>query len=209
MKQNNDNYNSRRFFSGLSSMRNVYSSWQTCIVYLTLICSMLTVSVTAMAAEKISSEARIKAAYIYNFMRFTRCPSEDSKSNNVCVYGYKDDYDAAFRAMTTLRKAGKAIGIRFVDIDNELPDLNKCQIIFVTSAAISKTSTVLTYIKDSHSLTVGESDQFLEQGGMVNFIRRGNKIRFEINVTAYEMADLKISSKVLRIADRLLKENKI
>lgn len=40
---------------------------------------------------------------------------------------------------------------------------------------------------------------------MINFLRIGNKIRFEINIDAYEKAKLKVSSKVLRIAERLIK----
>ncbi len=200
-KVKNDYCNSCRFSCGLFSMLNA------CVFYLSLICNLLTVSVNAQAAEKEYSEAKIKSAYIYNFLRFTKWPSDVSKASDVCVYGHMNDYAAAFSAMATIRKAGKPLDIKFVNINNKLQELNKCQIIFITSAAVSKTSTILAYTKNSHSLTVGESDQFLEQGGMVNFIRKGNKIRFEINVNAYELAELKISSKVLRIAERLIKVN--
>jgi hypothetical protein len=51
-------------------------------------------------------------------------------------------------------------------------------------------------------LTVAEMDRFTETGGMINFIRQGNKIRFQINKVAAKSAGLKISSKLLSLASR-------
>jgi hypothetical protein len=50
-------------------------------------------------------------------------------------------------------------------------------------------------------LTVGESDQFIENGGMINFIIQGQKIRFKINAELARNAGLKISSKLLSLAE--------
>jgi hypothetical protein len=49
---------------------------------------------------------------------------------------------------------------------------------------------------------VGETDRFIETGGMINFVAEGNKIRFQINEVAAESAGLKISSKLLSLASR-------
>jgi len=50
-------------------------------------------------------------------------------------------------------------------------------------------------------MTVGEVEDFARDGGVINFVLRENKVRFEINVSAAERAGLKISSKLLKLAD--------
>jgi hypothetical protein len=47
---------------------------------------------------------------------------------------------------------------------------------------------------------VGEADDFLEQGGMINFLLVGKNVRFDINRAAVERAGLKISSKLMAVA---------
>jgi hypothetical protein len=49
-------------------------------------------------------------------------------------------------------------------------------------------------------LTVGETEGFTESGGMINFVRQVNRIRFQINEVAAKSAGLKISSKLLSLA---------
>ena len=43
-------------------------------------------------------------------------------------------------------------------------------------------------------------DHFAERGGMINFIIKNNKVSFEVNPEAATEANLRISSKLLRLA---------
>jgi hypothetical protein len=47
---------------------------------------------------------------------------------------------------------------------------------------------------------VSEVEDFLEQGGAVQFVPDGNKVRFEINLGAARRSGLNISSKLLSLA---------
>ena len=49
-------------------------------------------------------------------------------------------------------------------------------------------------------LTVGETVQFLRDGGMVRFYIENNKVRFEISQKNAEQAGLKVSSQLLMLA---------
>jgi hypothetical protein len=49
-------------------------------------------------------------------------------------------------------------------------------------------------------LTVGETEGFASQGGIVNFKLEGGRVRLEINIDAAAQAKLRISSKVLNLA---------
>ncbi len=61
-------------------------------------------------------------------------------------------------------------------------------------------------VKDLSVLTVADTKGFLESGGIINFLMEDKKVRFEINVTAAKKSKLKISSKLLRLAKRVVKE---
>ncbi len=61
---------------------------------------------------------------------------------------------------------------------------------------------ILSGLRGESILTVGESDAFLDKGGIINFVLEQGKVRFEINDRAAEEAGLKISSKLLRLAKR-------
>jgi hypothetical protein len=49
-------------------------------------------------------------------------------------------------------------------------------------------------------LSVGESSDFLELGGVANFILEGANVRFEIDADAAGRAGLRVSSRLLRLA---------
>jgi hypothetical protein len=50
-------------------------------------------------------------------------------------------------------------------------------------------------------LTVGDTEEFINGGGMVRFVETGRRIRFEINPDAVERVSLRVSSRLLRLAD--------
>jgi hypothetical protein len=49
-------------------------------------------------------------------------------------------------------------------------------------------------------LTVGESDNFISNGGVIGFKVDGDKVRIEINTEAADRAKLRISAKLLSLA---------
>lgn len=53
-------------------------------------------------------------------------------------------------------------------------------------------------------LTVGDSEHFAEEGGMIGFFLEDNKVRFEINLGAAEQAKLKISARLLALAKTVI-----
>jgi len=49
---------------------------------------------------------------------------------------------------------------------------------------------------------------FLESGGIINLLTDHDKIRFEVNMAAAQRAALRIRSRLLRLAVRVLKTDK-
>jgi hypothetical protein len=85
--------------------------------------------------------------------------------------------------------------------------LNMCHIVFIPVTEKDQAARIVRSLKGSVALTVGESEGFAVRGGMVNFTVEGGKVRFEINRHAADRAGLKISSKLLSLANVVTERN--
>ena len=179
-----------------------------CRKYLVLFMVTTLLPVIPVAAiEKDFPEAKIKAAYLFNFLRFVEWPPDHVTDAHICVVGHKKEYGEAFRSLRNQSLNNQAIIIREMnDVDNPRV-LQNCQIIFVTSTASHRQKMLFNTLKDADALTVGESSDFANHGGMINFIDKDSKISFEVNLDAVNRSGLRITSKILRIADRVISGN--
>jgi hypothetical protein len=76
-----------------------------------------------------------------------------------------------------------------------------CHIVFVSTASTKKARTMVAEHKQPGLLTVGENPGFAAGGGVVNFLVRDGHVRLEINVGAAEREKLRISAKLLKLAE--------
>jgi len=165
-----------------------------------LISTSYTTAVIAEEQTKSYSESDIKAALVYNILHFIDWQQKDLV---ICVYQPKEEDVSSFNALPAQTKSGKTLEVKFLHHNGNELIQNNCHVIFITREADNDTHKILTETKNTHHLTIGESNQFIKQGGMINFVRKNLTIKFEINVSALNQANLKISSQVLRIADRV------
>ena len=93
---------------------------------------------------------------------------------------------------------GRRILVRNVGGTGEIAG---CHILFIGDSEGKQVAAFLDRAKDMPILTVGETESFLDGGGMIHFVKREEKIRLEINLAPAREAGLQISSKVLSVAD--------
>jgi hypothetical protein len=142
-------------------------------------------------------EYEVKAAFLFNFARFVEWPQQTFKSPadpiSICVLG-----PSPFGRSLDEAVNGKSIDGRrlFVRPINGIVQVAGCQILFVASRQKKPLSEALT----SGVLTVGESQGFAADGGVIEFRIEKGKVRFEINLVAAEQRNLRISSKLLGLA---------
>lgn len=174
-------------------------------------------------------EVQIKAAFIYNFIKFIDWPEEkipaDSKSITIGIIG-GDVTMEAFKPLKDKKIKSKSIVIKkFKGVDElkkiqekddsrwkkEINSLKKCHVLFICTYEDEKEkipAELLNALKDSGILVIGEVPGFLENGGIINFVMENKKLRFEINTSAADRNGLKISSQLLKLAKRVIKEEK-
>lgn len=151
------------------------------------------------------SEYQVKAAFLFHFAQFVEWPEEAFKEANspltYCTIGadpFHGSLDAAL--------SGKTVGVRSLRVMHyrQLQEIRGCQVLFIGEREQKLVPSLLTSLKGIPALTVGESQDFVQDGGMIGFLLEENKIRFEINLDAAEHARLKVSSRLLALAKRVI-----
>jgi hypothetical protein len=148
------------------------------------------------------SEYQIKAAFLLNFIRFVEWPAEAFKTAaDPLVVGIlgKDPFDGALEQIVSNKTVnGRAVTIRRI---SDAAAARSCHVVFLAASETRRMSDVTSTVVSRGLLIVGESDGFAERGGMINFIVQDNHVRFQINPAAAARAGLKVSSKLLQLAD--------
>jgi hypothetical protein len=73
--------------------------------------------------------------------------------------------------------------------------------LFVGEHEDVRSATLLRWARRRPVLTVGETTSFLREGGIVRVFRSDNRLRLQINNKSAEGAGLKISSRLLQLAE--------
>ena len=195
-----------RFFRKRSScVRFQQRAWVVATMA-TVILGMSLLAVPSHAAEAPAlSERQVKALFLFNFAKYVDWPAGVfSNSSAPIVIGVvgEDGFSDEFRRITGDRKVNdRKVVIKQID---GTADLKDCQILFVRSSENGRLTEILEAVKNSAVLTVGETDRFLLQEGMINFTKKENKIHLEINLVPAQRVNLKLSSKLLTVAEVVL-----
>ena len=148
------------------------------------------------------TEYQVKALFLMNFTKYVEWPDGTLPPTDapftIGVLGTKNISD-------DLRKVaeGKTVGGRrivMVQIEGQ-DDWTKCQVLFIASSEKKRLPEILAQAKNLPILTVGETEQFTQQGGIINFTKREGKVRLEVDLKAARQAKLQISSRLLSVAD--------
>jgi hypothetical protein len=168
---------------------------------------MLSLSLLLGAALQLSAQApafdeyQVKAAFLYNFAKFVEWPpgtfANPTDPIGICIVG-QNPFGSTLESMVQGKKVGeRAFAVR------RLPDTQQakgCQILFIGAGEWKRVRALLDALKGSPVLTVGETDDFTSFGGVIAFQLEGPRVRIQIALEPAERAKLRISSKLLSLA---------
>jgi hypothetical protein len=158
---------------------------------------LLATTVWAQKAE----EYRVKAAFLFNFAKFVEWPAHAFKTSTdpiaICVVGQNLFGSALNDAVSGKTVDGRTFLVR--QISGDQPTTG-CQILFISSSERKRFHAILAEIKTTGVLTVGEAEDFAADGGIINFRIEAGRVCLQVNVDAADQARLRISSKLLSLA---------
>lgn len=148
------------------------------------------------------TEYEAKAAYVINFARYVNWPTvetpEPSAPMYICVLGHDPLSDTLERALHGRSSNGRPMIMRYLRQVGEAAD---CQLVLIIQSAEKYQSQWLPALQSKPILTVGESNRFIRDGGIINLVIVKGTVRFEVNLEAANRAGLKISSRMLGLAE--------
>lgn len=149
-------------------------------------------------------EYELKAAMLYNLMKFVEWPAAGNLNPQaprvLCVVGW-DPFGKSLDSVVANKSVnGRRIEIRRFEKAKNTKSLRSCDVLYVSSSERKELDQIVFALQGADVLTVGEMSRFAERGGMVQFALVDKQLRLEINLDAVSQADLKISSKLLALA---------
>ena len=173
---------------------------QNCAIALGILFS---VGVRAGAADEYrADEYRIKAAFLYNLAKFVEWPAQAFKNPSdpivIGVLGKNPFGNALVEEVSGKILGGRAFQVREV---TDTQQAAGCQIVFVSSSERKRLGPLFSRIGNSAVLTVGDTANFVSEGGIINFKIDAGSVRLQINVEAARKQQLRISAKLLSLAE--------
>ena len=155
---------------------------------------IVALTVAPLQAQEPPLEYQVKAAYLYNFVKFIEWPPAARNGTlTICTAG-SNPFGAALDDIVRGESInGRAIAARAIYAPQQ-----GCDVVFIPRGVAA--AEYLRAARTAPILTVGESPDFVAQGGIINFVRDAGMIRFEIDRDAAARAGLHISSRLLRLA---------
>ena len=148
------------------------------------------------------SEYALKSVFVYNFCRFIDWPdSAFASPNEPLIIGVIGD--DPFGSLLNEAVEGEKYHNRPIRIDHfRTPaDIKRCHLLFISHVGAGRLDPILAAVAGKNVLTVSETEDFLNRGGMITLTTEQNRVRLRINPAALRAANLTVSSKLLRVAE--------
>lgn len=163
-----------------------------------LAAASLGVCASAADGAHMSHEHQLKAAYVFNFVKFVEWPASPVGAPlTVCFVGAEGVHNAFASGIEKKRAGGHPLKARNLQADEPL---DNCHAVYVHAPVVSANPTLVGRHSARPLLTVSDAPGFTRLGGMIEMFTENNRLRFNINVTHAEHAGLRISSSVLKLA---------
>lgn len=148
------------------------------------------------------TEAELKAVLLFHLTQFVTWPGAATNGSSEFVIGIlgPDPFGPALENVVQGETVdGKPIRIVRA---NRVRNLPVCQIVYVSPQFRDPLSRAFEDLRHSPTLTVGESPDFLDEGGMICFKKTPeHKIRLQINLTRARADRFNLSAQLLRVSD--------
>lgn len=167
-----------------------------------LVAAALVLPLRAAVSQPSLQEYALKSVFLFNFCRFIEWPDRAFSSRNepfiIGVIG-----DDPFGSMLEETVKGETLRGRSIRIEHyrRPSEIGRCHVLFVTGSDTARFDDVLGAVAGQSVVTVGETESFLDHGGMIALTAERNRVRLSINPSRLRSENLVASSKLLQIAE--------
>jgi hypothetical protein len=151
------------------------------------------------------SETSLKAAFVYKFASYVEWPAESFPSPDspfvIGVLG-ADDIAAELEGLVHGRSVGNRPAIVRRMKDGE--PLTGLHMLFIGRRDAGKVPALSRAARALSVLVVSDAERGLEAGSVINLVVADERVGFEVSIEAAERSGLRLSSRMLGVARRVL-----
>ncbi len=148
--------------------------------------------------SQVKNEQQAKAAIVLAFAKYTQWPATAFASTNapliIGVLG-KPSFGNILDRYNQQKVKGHTLSIKQC---NSVEEAAACHLVFVGASEKANLNRILERLKQPHTLTVGETEKFIESGGMAKLWSKESpdsvQVKFQINKQAVGEAKLDIAT---------------
>ena len=169
---------------------------KACVLHLLALAALCLHGLVVQADEPVDERA-MKAAYLYNFALFAQWPSLPDADFQLCVLG-TTPLDAELMRLEGKRvQNGLPITMRWIRPGEPL---SGCQVLYVDERNRRTLDSLLQQLAGSPVLTITDAAGLADRGIMIEMRRQGQRLVFDVNLTAARRARLDFSARLLKLA---------
>jgi len=170
--------------------------------------AVLAGAVRSADAQESASASAIKAAYLYKLLNYIELPAGVlSRPDSPLVIGVAgaDDVHAELVQVLGERSPGsRPVQLRRVAEGDSPAGLH---VLFAGTRVDPLRSALVKAARERPLLLVTDSPDGLKAGASINFVIVRSRVRFEVSLDAAERSSIRISSRVLALAERVVGAN--
>ncbi len=169
-----------------------------------LVALVLLLAFPALPGRAGPKEIELKSALLFRIAQFVSWPeSAFREAGSPLTFGVIEDAEVAAALEKVV--AGREIGGRRVAVrllaGSELPE--ECHVLFIGKRSAESLPALLSAAQRRPILTVSDASSFAREGGIIQLIRRGKRIGFEIHRGVARHVQLQISAHLLFFAEEV------
>jgi hypothetical protein len=174
------------------------------VTRLLFVLALVAAACTARAQNVPVTEDSVKAAFLYKFPGFVEWPANVlARPDEPMVIGVigGEDVLGELNAIADTRKAGRPLTVRRV---KDARDLAGAHVLFIGARERPRAAELIRAAHAAGVLTVTEWEGALRMGSVINFVTTADgRVRFEISLEPAEKSNLKLSSRLLAVAQQV------
>lgn len=148
-----------------------------------------------------ASEAGLRVAFVYNFIKFIEWPELEGGELSLCVMGAQDATRQALGQLDNKMQQNRRIRVVYIDqVADIQPAVSVCELLYVTEAGVAMP--IPETLPPGLLLVVDEASPVDVRVGISLMRTTDNRIEFLINDPAIDHAGVKVSSQLLKLAKK-------
>lgn len=150
------------------------------------------------------TEPALKAAFVYNMAKFIEWPPEvlpDAAVFTVCVLNDRQFGEEFERTVSDRLFGGHRIAVRRVAPDGLF---RSCHVLYASGITAAQVMAIDAALAGAPVLTIGDTDHFVQDGGIARLFLQNGRLRFEVNLRVARRNRLQINARLLALAARVV-----